>query len=64
MVIVGNQVDLLLSVHYVKDCCCIGFCANEIISILENVGLMDIKLPKVITDSITLLQKKGEGENK
>lgn len=64
MVIVGNQVDLLLSTHYVKDCCCIGFCANEIISIIENVGLMDIKLPKIITDSISILQKKGESENK
>ena len=64
MVVVGNQVDLLLSVHYVKDCCCIGFCANEIISIVENVGLMGIKLPKIITDSISILQKKGESENK
>ena len=64
MVVVGNQVDLLLSVHYVKDCCCIGFCCNEIISIIENVGLMGIKLPKIISDSISILQKKGESENK
>lgn len=61
MVVVACRVDLLLSTTYVKDCVIIAFCSNELISIIENFGLMGIPLPKVITNIISVLQNK-EGE--
>ena len=40
------------------------FLANEILSILENAGLMGVKYPKFIRDALeVLLKKKDGGEN-
>lgn len=41
----------------------IGFIANELISIVENAGLMGIPLPSVITKAIDVLTKKGDELN-
>ncbi len=61
MVIIANLADLLLALHYVRDAVIIGFCANECISILENAGLMGIRIPAALTRAIEELQ---EGEEK
>ena len=37
----------------------IAFIANETISLVENAGLMGVKLPEVITKAIDILQKKS-----
>ena len=40
------------------------FTANEVLSILENAGLMGVKYPKFIRDALeVLLKKKDSGEN-
>ena len=57
IVVVANLADILLELHYVRDAAIIGFCANECISILENAGLMGIRIPKVLTAA---LEKLGE----
>lgn len=59
IVVVANLADILLELHYVRDAAIIGFCANECISILENAGLMGIRIPKVLTKAI---EKLGEEE--
>ncbi len=38
----------------------IGFCVNEIASILENAGLMGIKLPKAFENALDVLRNKQE----
>ena len=38
----------------------IGFIANEIISIVENAGLMGIPLPKIVYKAIDILTEKGK----
>ena len=38
----------------------IGFLLNELISIVENAGLMGIPLPAALTNEIELLKKKEE----
>ena len=60
IVVVANQVDILIGTTYVRDAVVIGFCANEIISVLENAGLMGIPIPSVLLKAIDLLKNKGE----
>ena len=64
-VLIASRLDLLLGAAYIKDMVCIAFILNELISIVENVGLMGVPIPKVITKAIDLLKKndseKGAG---
>lgn len=60
IVVVANQVDILIGTTYVRDAVVIGFCANEIISVLENAGLMGIPIPSVLLKTIDVLKNKGE----
>ena len=60
LVLVSTQLDLILGVDFVRDAVCIGFTANELISILENAGLMGIPIPKVLTKAIDVLQNKAD----
>lgn len=57
-VLVAVQIDMLLGTAYVRDAVCIGFCANEILSITENLGLAGVPLPDVIVKALEQLQKK------
>lgn len=59
IVVVANLADVLLELHYIRDAVIAAFCANECISILENAGLMGIRIPKVLTAA---LEKLGEEE--
>lgn len=60
IVVVANLADLLLGLHYIRDAVIAAFCANECISILENAGLMGIRIPRVLTEA---LEKLGEEES-
>ena len=62
IVVVANLADLLLELHYVRDAAIIGFCANECISILENAGLMGIRIPKVVTAALEKLSEEAEDD--
>ena len=59
-VLVAVQIDKMLSIDYVRDAVCIGFCTNEIISIIENLGLAGIPMPAIVTKALEQLQKKQE----
>lgn len=61
VVLVSARLDLLLGSNFVRDAACIGLIANELISILENAGLMGIPIPKVLSGAIEVLQQKAEG---
>lgn len=62
IVLISCRLDIMLGASYIKDMVCIAFIMNELISIIENVGLMGVPVPKVITKAIDILKKK-EGEN-
>lgn len=62
-VLIAYRLDLELSTNYIRDAVIIGFMANELISIVENAGLMGIPLPPVITKAIDVLTKKAESGN-
>ena len=57
-VLVAVQIDKVLGADYVRDAVCIGFCANEILSIIENLGLAGIPMPESVIKALEQLQKK------
>ena len=61
-VLVAYRLDLIIGTNYIKNAVIIAFIANELISLVENAGLMGVPLPAVITKAIDILQKKSESE--
>lgn len=59
-VLIAYRLDLALGTTYIRDAVVIGFMANELISIVENAGLMGIPMPTVITKAIEVLVRKAE----
>ena len=57
-VIVAVQADRLLGGDFVRDAVCIGFCTNEILSIVENLGLAGIPMPQAVVKALEQLQSK------
>ena len=62
LVLVAVRIDMVLGTTYICNAVVFSFMANELLSIVENVGLMGVPLPKVITEAITLLNKKGNND--
>lgn len=59
-VVVAVRLDMLIESSYIRDAVCIAFIVNELLSIIENAGLMGIPIPAVITKAIETLNSKGE----
>ena len=62
-VIMANRLDIVLGVDYVRTFVCISFMCNELLSIVENAGLMGVPIPAVITKSIEILKSKTGDSN-
>lgn len=65
-VLIAYRLDMVMGTSYIRDTVIIGFIANELISIVENAGLMGIPLPGVLAKAIDILTQKSEkpdGEN-
>lgn len=60
IVLVAYRLDLLIGTTYIKDAVIIAFCANEVISLIENAGLMGVPVPDAITKAIEVLKNKSE----
>lgn len=59
-VLIAYRLDLAIGTNYIRDMVIIGFIANELISIVENAGLMGLPLPAVLIKAIDVLKKKAE----
>ena len=57
-VVVAVQVDALMGADYVRDAVCIGFCSNELLSIVENLGLAGVPMPDAVVKALEQLQNK------
>lgn len=64
IVVVANLADMMLELGYIRDAVIAGFCANECISILENAGLMGIRVPESLQAALEKLDPEGEHERK
>ena len=62
IVLVAARLDIVLGTsNIVRNAAIIGYSANELISIVENAGLMGVPIPGIIQKAIDVLQKKAEG---
>lgn len=60
VVILGQIVDLLFDVGYFCPTIVIGFIFSEVISIIENCGIMGIPLPPAVTNMVEALRKESD----
>jgi len=60
IVLVGHELDLIIGTNFIRNGVIIAFISNELISIMENAGLMGIPLPPVIQKAIDILNNKKE----
>ena len=58
----NTQIAKVSSIDWLRNATIIGFMTNEVISIVENAGLMGVPLPKAIYKAIDILNDK-EKEN-
>ena len=59
IIVAAVRIDILIGTTYVRDATCIGFCVNELLSIVENTSLMGVPYPDAIKKAIDVLQKKA-----
>ena len=57
-VVVAVQADKLTGGDFVRDAVCIGFTTNEILSIVENLGLAGVPMPQAVVKALEQLQAK------
>lgn len=55
-VLVAVQMDRVLGADYVRDAVCVGFCTNEVLSIVENLGLAGVPMPQAVIKALEQLQ--------
>lgn len=60
LVLVAVRVDILTGTNYVRDAVIIALCGNELISLIENAGLMGVPIPRKLKEAIEVLSRKGE----
>ena len=63
-VLIAHRLDVYLGIDYIKTATIIGFIIIEILSIVENAGLMGMPLPDVIVTGIEILKKDDGNEDK
>ena len=61
IVVVANLADVVMGTDGIRTAVCIGFFANECLSLVENAGHMGLKIPKKLADAIEELVGMGEG---
>ncbi len=62
VILIAYRLDVTLNVSYIRTAVIIAFIANEGISIIENLGIMGIPFPQIITKAIDVLKNKDVGE--
>lgn len=60
VVLIACRLDMLIGTNFVRDAAVIAYCINEILSIVENAGLMGVPIPEPITKAIEILKNKNE----
>lgn len=62
LVLIAHMLDLLTGTEFIRDAVILFFVSNEALSIIENAGLMGVPIPKVLSDAIEVLNRKGDGK--
>lgn len=64
VVLLAARLDLVMGTSFIRDGAAMAFLANELLSVVENVGLMGVPIPKVIASAISVLQSKADSAGK
>ena len=59
-VLIAARLDMVLEVEYIRNAVCIGFIANEVLSIVENVGLPELFKNRVYSYEANSIFLKGD----
>lgn len=59
-VLIAYHLDAVIGTNYIRDAVVIGFIANEVISIIENAGLMGVPIPPVVEKAVDILTTKEQ----
>ena len=62
-VLIAARLDALVGTAYLRDAVCIGFVANEALSIVENAGLMGVPIPEKLKTGIDILKRGSEAND-
>ena len=60
VVVIAVRLDKITGLNYFRDCTIFAICTNELISIIENLGLCGVPVPDVIKKAIDILNEKIE----
>ena len=60
IVLVACRLDLLINSNFIRDSTVSSFIANELISIIENAGLMEIPIPDGLMQALDVLKNKDK----
>lgn len=60
LILIAVQLDILLGVDYIRNMVIFAFLADELLSIIENIGLTGVPIPAVVRNAISALSNKGE----
>lgn len=64
VVLVACRLDILMETHFVRDSAVTAFVVNETLSIIENAGLMGVKIPAGLARSVEVLKGRADGDGK
>ena len=62
IVLVACRLDTAIGSNFVRDATVIAFSCNEVISIVENAGLMGVPIPEAVTKAIDVLKQRSDSE--
>lgn len=57
-IMIGALFDRSMSVDFAKNAVILSFMANELLSIIENAGLMGVPIPSVLKKAIEILKDR------
>jgi len=65
IILIAARLDIMTGTEFFRDAAVIAYCINELLSIIENAGLMGIPIPESVKKGIDVLnsikQSKGGG---
>lgn len=54
------RLDLFFNIDYLRNGTIVAYCVNELISIIENAGLMGVYVPDIVKRGIDLLNREAD----
>lgn len=61
-VYIAVRLDGIMGTTYLKDVVCIAYIVNELVSLIENAGLMGVPIPAPIVSAIDVLKQRSTPE--